>query len=68
MIEVSTREYQMSHGKAPRGRGYWAFFFDGEQDIDKAFWATPNMLFSEALKQAKAYAVAKEHTRIEVGT
>ena len=25
----NTNEYEFSHGKKPRGHGYWAFFFDG---------------------------------------
>ena len=24
-IRVSTREYEFSHGKQPKGRGHWAF-------------------------------------------
>ena len=28
-MEVSTTQYEFSHGKKPRGFGTWGFFFDG---------------------------------------
>lgn len=62
-MEINTRNYYLAHGKEPRGRGHWAFFFDGE---DSALWH--NGLYAEALKYAKAYAVAKGHSQIEVGS
>jgi hypothetical protein len=65
MIHVSTRQYEFSHGKLPRGRGYWAFFFDGETE---AFWSTPNTLYRVAINDAKRYAVSKGYSTIEVGS
>lgn len=26
-MNVNTNEYELTHGKAPRGTGYWAFLF-----------------------------------------
>jgi hypothetical protein len=66
MITVSTSKYQFSHGKQPRGRGSWAFFFDGHTAIDDALWH--NGTYGEAIKMARAYAVSKGYTLIEVGT
>ena len=33
-VEFTDREYRWSHGKSPRGYGYWAFGFEGHE-----FWA-----------------------------
>ena len=66
MIQVNTRQYELAHGKKPRGYGNWAFFFDGRTEIEEAFWH--NGKFSEASKMAVAYAVAKKFMRIEVGS
>jgi hypothetical protein len=62
-MEVSTTEYEFSHGKNPRGTGQWAFFFDGESE---PFWHTGS--YAEAKKMAIKYAVAKGHARIKVGS
>lgn len=66
MLEVETRQYELAHGKMPRGRGSWAFFFDGRTNVDDAFWH--NGLYREACQMAKAYARAKGYSRIEVGS
>jgi hypothetical protein len=60
-IEFSTTQYQFSHGKQPRGYGYWGFFFDGESEPQ--FYTGK---FSDAKKTARAYAVTKGHVKIEV--
>lgn len=33
-IEFNTREYRFTYGKEPKGRGMWAFFFEGQE-----YWA-----------------------------
>lgn len=66
MLEIETTQYELSHGKMPRGRGGWAFFFDGKTDIDDAF--SHNGTYREACKMARAYARAKGFSRIEVGS
>lgn len=48
VIEFSTREYERSHGRMPRGVGMWGFRF-GEHE----FWSTPATL-TEAKKQCRA--------------
>lgn len=68
MITVSTTQYEFAHGKMPRGRGMWAFFFDGRTNVEDAFWSNPNQLYSQALNDAKRYAAAKGYSRIEVGS
>lgn len=65
-IEVNTRQYECAHGKAPRGRGYWAFFFDRQTDIHQAVFYSGT--YREALKMAKLYAVSEGHHRITVGS
>lgn len=61
-VTVSTTEFEFSHGKAPRGYGCWAFFFDHG---DEPQFFTGN--YSAAKKAAVAYAVAKKHTVVRVG-
>ena len=46
-IIYSDRAYWRSHGKAPKGRGYWGFEFEGY-----TFWAAGTL--SEAKKACKA--------------
>ena len=67
-IYVSTREYELSHGKKPRGRGSWAFFFDGATRVEDAYWSSGGQTYTQALADAKRFAVVKGYTRIEVGS
>lgn len=56
-IYVNTDVYVRNHGAKPKGRGNWAFGIGtSEPDMksDEIFWA--NMLYSEAVKAAKAQA------------
>ena len=64
-IEVNTSDYVRSHGRAPRGYGQWAFFFDHKKDVDDAQWFTGK--YGEAKKMAITYAVTFKHSRIDVG-
>lgn len=62
-IEVNTREYECSHGKTPRGRGYWAFKFD---DDPEPYWSKPDQLYSQALGDAHKLAVSHGASEITV--
>ena len=62
-MQVSTSNYEFTHGKKPRGYGQWAFFFDGES---APFWYTGS--YAEAKKMAIRYAVSKGHHLIAVGS
>lgn len=61
-VQVSTSEYQFSHGKQPRGSGYWAFFFDNEPE--PMFYAGT---YAVAKRTAVAYAVTKGFSTVKVG-
>lgn len=61
-VEVSTTDYRFSHGREPRGRGDWAFFFEGEAE-PRFFRGS----FAEAKKQAEAAARAAQVRRVKVG-
>ena len=52
MIEVITTYYEFTHGKKPRGEGYWGFMFDKKtyDDVNEVWWA-PRGMFQQA-KQA----------------
>ena len=65
-VVVSTREFEMAHGRSPRGRGGWAFFFDGATRVEEAVWF--NGLFSEARRQAVLHARAHGFHHVEVGS
>ena len=63
-ITFSTREYEFSHGRKPRGRGGWAFTFD---DSEKIIWTIPSsMTYADARKWARDYARANGHTFVSV--
>lgn len=53
--EFNTTDYQMSHGRGPRGFGSWAFFFQRNADVGQAFWV-----------HQSTYADAKKAVRAEV--
>jgi hypothetical protein len=63
----STYAFEFAHAKKPRGRGSWAFFFDGRTDIDDAFWAH-DCTFGEAKAKAMAHATARGVHDVEVGS
>lgn len=48
-IEFVDREYRWSHGKAPRGWGWWLFTFEGCHEFNTTGTLT------EAKKDCKAY-------------
>lgn len=45
-IEFYTGEYEYEYGRAPKGRGYWGFSFEGYE-----YWA--NGTYGEAKKACK---------------
>lgn len=51
-IEFKTRDYEWTHGHAPRGRGYWGFELDGHE-----FWAYGTL--TEAKKACRAEITEK---------
>lgn len=65
-IDVSTREYEFSHGKQPRGYGMWAFFFEGIDVPAEPFWHTGK--YAEAKRFAVAYARTKGYSIVKVGS
>lgn len=66
-IEFSDAEYRWAYGKQPKGRGFWWFFFEGQEF---SAWCT----FSEAKKACIAHvrsvapAGYKGHVIVKVGT
>jgi len=62
-VEFTTTEYEWAHGKKPRGFGYWAFFFDREEEP-----LVSCASYSQAKKMALAYAVTKGHSVVRVGS
>lgn len=60
-INVSTRKFEFSHGKKPKGDGGWIFKIGSEE------WEAPGRnTYGKAVTKAKAYAKKKGATEIEV--
>ena len=57
-IEIRTEQFEMSHGRAPRGYGHWGFAENPkETDMDEMVWFTGK--WSDARKSAVAWCRAK---------
>ena len=54
-IEFTDREYWREHMKAPKGRGYWGFEFEGYE-----FWATGTLGDAKKACKAEVRKVAPE--------
>lgn len=67
-VTVSTRSYEASHGRQPRGTGSWAFFFDGERDVAQAWWSSGSAPYREARAAAVAEARRRGASSVEVGS
>lgn len=65
-VSISTAQYERAHGRKPRGRGSWAFFFDGDESIDSAFWVSG--MYVEARRQAIQEARRLGKHTVEVGS
>lgn len=61
MIRVETRAYEFSHGRRPRGRGYWAFTFGTRTyvDVSDVWWAPGSVAYGEAVKLARLEAARR---------
>lgn len=66
-IEFSTRDYQWTYGKQPKGRGYWFFFFEGYEFSASGTYAEAKKACKEYVKHVapKGYA---ETVIVKVGT
>lgn len=65
-MEFSTAEFEFSHGKKPRGFGYWAFFFGRNPNAEAVF--APRGTFAEAKRWAAKEAKAAGHNFVRVGS
>jgi len=60
-FEVSTRKFEFSHGRKPKGDGGWIFKIGSKE------WAAPGrLMYGQAVKAAKAHAKKVGATQIEV--
>jgi hypothetical protein len=70
-VTVSTRDFELAHGKKPRGRGHWAFYFKFNRLAGGCVdpWFVPGeQLYSAAKKAAIAEARRRGFNRVEVGS
>lgn len=56
MVKVVTDEYARSHGKEPRGRGYWAFRFGRDPIFVRNESGQSELKYSEAKSIAQKIA------------
>jgi hypothetical protein len=61
-VEVNTTEYEFSHGKKPRGYGYWAFQVGRNPEPFFAKGGT----YSEAVREAKQHAASVRAAVVKV--
>ena len=64
---VSTTQFELAHGKKPRGRGSWAFAFDvavNGEFAEDLFWSQGT--FAEARRAAVVEARRRGVTHVEV--
>lgn len=64
MIRFNDSEYRFSHGKAPRGRGSWAFSVSRDPNPSSTrstgiFWTPGNTTYVQAKKLARAHYIAE---------
>lgn len=62
-VEISTSEYEFSHGHKPRGRGSWAFEIAGE-----VTWIPGSRTYGEAKREAVSIARQRGVGRIKACT
>jgi len=68
-MTISTSNYENTHGKAPRGEGYWAFqFYRMGLGLIVTEFAPGQMTYGAAKKWAAAYAKQLGADRVAVAT
>lgn len=66
-MEVSTTNYEFTHGRKPRGEGFWAFqFYKGGKDTIE--FAPGEMTYAKAKKWAITAARVMKADRVAVAT
>lgn len=63
-FSITSRDYERSHGKLPRGTGSWAFKFYPLDNEDDAYGNVKffNGSYTDAKKQAKEYGLKYGYT------
>lgn len=68
-MTINTNEYEFTHGKAPRGEGYWAFqFYRMGVGLIVTEFAPGGQTYGAAKKWAIAKAKEIEADRVAVAT
>ena len=66
---IDTSKYEFSHGRKPRGEGYWGFHFcDHKSDKTRVEFAPGFIKYTEARRWAVERAEATDSTVISVAT
>ena len=68
-MTINTNEYEFTHGKAPRGKGCWAFkFYRMGMGLIVTEFAPGEQTYGAARKWAIAYAAKIGADRVAVAT
>jgi len=65
-VLVLTSGFESAHGRAPRGRGAWAFYLGTRDDVLSLFWFTG--LYGDAKREAQHAAAATGKTFVTVAS
>lgn len=64
-IEIITTQYEFSHGRKPRGRGFWAFAPVRNPEAGNIIW-TGQMTYADAKKHVATIARERGITTLHV--
>ena len=68
-VRFDTSEFEFSHGRAPRGRGSWAFSLVRDPDVTKSLPADKTgVLFTPSLTYGEAKMFARRFFRMQLCT
>lgn len=71
-VDVSTRDYRLTHGREPRGTGSWAFCpaskYNGNDYLAHTLWTPAHLTYAKARKLAREHFAALGIDRITACT
>lgn len=67
-VEVSTSEFEFAHGRKPRGRGGWGFFFGDDRAAEVEWAPGGGILYADAKRWAIEEAKRRGHWLVRVAS
>lgn len=66
-VTVSTTEFEFTHGRKPRGTGFWFFFTNARLGLGAAHFSGSGS-FADVKSRAQVWAAGRGFTRLSVGS